>query len=263
MVKNGSQFNKIPKINAKPYNENRFLEGLERGLDVLGSSGGGSLLTAPFRAAKVLKNTAKGIYNGIVAPQKMEARKKLALQNQQNAKQLAFKKKQDALKLKEATKNEKLRQKELVKNEQFKQKLNTRLAGDNSNRNPVAKFGFGELAPTPQVNVGANINKFNRQQQINKAKGTGLPLASPEARQNVARQQQLRQSGLNKLQNKPRNPNLGFNSPNTLQKPQPLNVGAKMGQYKTKQNSAISKGLSNPVNKPNAEDKIKNIMGVN
>lgn len=186
-MKNGSQFNKIPKNNAKPYNENRFLEGFERVLDVLGSSGSGSLLTAPFRTAKVLKNTAKGIYNGIAIPQKIEARKKLALQNQQNAEQLAFKKKQDALRLKEAMKNEKLRQKEFEKNERFKQKL----------------------------------------------------------------------------QNKPRNPNLGFNSPNTLQKQQPLNVGAKIGQYKAKQNSAISKGLSNPVNKPNVEDKIKNIMGVN
>lgn len=156
-------------------------------------------------------------------------------------------------------------QKQNIKNEQLRQKVNTRLAGSNPNRNPVARFGFGELAPTPQVNVGANIDKFNKQQKINKAKGVGLPLSSPEARQNVAKQQQSRQTGLNKLQNKPRNPNLGFNSPNTLKK-QPLNVGQKLGQYQkqqAKQNKAISKGLSNPVNKPSVEDKIKNIMGVN
>ena len=259
---NVSQVNQTPKANVKPSNENGFLKGFEKGLDILGSSGGNSLITAPFRAAKVLKNKAKGIYGGITAPQKAEAKKKLALQNQQAKEQLAFKKKQDALKQKQALQNEKLKQKQELANAQFKQKLNTRLAGDNPNRNPVARFGFGELAPTPQVNVGANINKFNQQQRLNKAQGAGLPLATPEARQMVAKQQQMKQTGFNKLQNKPRNPNLGFNKPTELKKPQPFNAGAKVQSFKKQQNKAISKGLSNPVNKPTYEDKVKNIMGV-
>lgn len=168
-------------------------------------------------------------------------------------------------------------QKQNIKNEQLRQKVNTRLAGNNPNRNPVARFGFGELAPTPQVNVGAKIGEFKQQQAQNKAKGVGLPFANPQAREQLAKQQiasqraqqqavRKQQAGFERLENKKRKPKLGFDSPNTLKKPQPLNVGQKLGQYQkqqAKQNKAISKGLSNPVNKPSTEDKIKNIMGVN
>lgn len=71
-----------------------------------------------------------------------------------------------------------------------------------------------------------------------------------------AKQQKQQQSQINKVNKNAQKVNLSFNKPTTPK----MNVGNQLNTFKKKQNQAIGKGLSNPVN---YEQKIKNIMGVN
>lgn len=98
---NSSQIQKptsAPKMTANPQEAegkgNKFLKGFEKGLDMLAGAGGGSLLTAPFRAAKVVKDTAKGVYGGLTKPQKIEEKRNQALYQKAQKQKLATQQKQ-------------------------------------------------------------------------------------------------------------------------------------------------------------------------
>lgn len=227
--------------------DNKTLNAVNKTIDVLGSNT--SLLNTPARLLKVLKDNALKIKSGFSA-----------YQNRQNA----YRKKQEQLQQLQQKKQQKqllAKQKKLAKYEKNRQKLNAKI--NKNKNNPLPQPEPMQFRKSPTVDVGAKVNDFKQRMATELKQGAGLPFSDPNMRKQVAKQQQVKQAKFNKLANKTRKPKLGFNNPNTLKRPKPFNAGQKVQTFQNKQNKEIAKGLSNPVNKPSYEDKIKKIMGVN
>ena len=218
-----------PKMTANPQKqengkENKFLKGFEKGLDMLGTAGGGSLLTAPFRVAKVVKDSAKGIYKGITAPTQLEEKRNQALYQKAQKQKLANQQKQvqqaQKLKMKEDLKAAKEKQRQQLAMEKGQTKdLQSQFKKNVVKGTP--NQAMQQLFPTSfrKEPVGIKnpmIPKPGEKYQVDKTSPTGTV-------------------------------------PITLKRPKP-----RMTQ-KRKLNQKIGQGLANPTS---YEDKIKKIMGV-
>ena len=117
----------------------------------------------------------------------------------------------------------------------------------------LARFGFG---------LGNKIQRFANAQE-NAQRKQELQKNAIANKQKLAKQKEMQKQALqNERFRKKINTGLAKKSPLpttpkiNVSKPAPVDVGAKMKQFKAKQ----SQGLKNPVN---LDNKIKNIMGVN
>ena len=197
MVNNSAKQNNIPKQNPLPVNDlkvsqaqnvspvnnstpqqnngGKFLRGLEKGLDMFASAGGGSLLTAPFRAFGVAKNAAKNVYNAITGPQKLQEKKKQALYQKAQKQKFAAQQKQlekaQQMKQKEAIRQklamEKGQAKEMQK--QFKQNV---VKGDTSQA--MKQLFPGSYRPEPVGIKNPTVPKPGEKFVVNKTSPNGL-----------------------------------------------------------------------------------------
>ena len=128
----------------------------------------------------------------------------------------------------------------------------------------VTLYALANAAKLGKLTGNAVKNFMKRSNTGNKEKSRAyFGAVNNQLAEQKAKQQQLAKTNSfrKKINTKLNAPNKPSPIPVSKLSPAPkVNVGGQLQDFKAKQNKAISKGLSNPVN---METKIKNIMGVN